>query len=162
MYTEISDYTYFERRQKSVHNRRCIDGHITGCGKCVGYCTYKEHTGFLTEQLIRKHDCIEKGCFYYVPKQKKEKVVRKNSKISDIISVAAKITESLEGMKVLQANQSNRGQWIIKYITISDEYPIKIIENKISEAIGETVILFNLNYDFDVAASLIFNNSKHQ
>ena len=111
----------------------------------------------MTEQLIKKHDCIGKGCFYYVPKQKKEKVARESSKISDdIISVAAKITESLEGMKVLRVNQNNNGQWNIKYITISDEYPIKIIESKISEAIGETVIMNNLNYDFDIAATLIF------
>lgn len=157
MYSELYDYAYYDSKQKNPYNRRCIDGHITGCGKCVGYCTYEEHSGFLTERLCKEHNCIEKGCYYYLPKPKQERIPDKKTCISDdIVSVASKITESLEGMKVLRATQNGNGQWNIKYVTISDMYPIKRIENQISEAVGETVIMINLNYDFDLAAKLIF------
>ena len=73
MYFETYNYDYFDRKQKNSYNRRCIDGHITGCGKCIGYCTYQEHSGFLTKQLRKEHNCINKGCFYYLPKPKYEK-----------------------------------------------------------------------------------------
>ena len=38
-----SDYMSVERKQRSPHHRRCIDGKTTGCGNCVGYCTFIEH-----------------------------------------------------------------------------------------------------------------------
>ncbi len=54
----------------SPHHRRCIDGRITGCGNCVGYCSFRDHPGYLTKDLRKKHDCIKKACNYYVPKAK--------------------------------------------------------------------------------------------
>ena len=54
----------------SPHHRRCIDGRITGCGNCVGYCNFRDHPGYLTKDLRKKHDCIKKGCNYYVSKTK--------------------------------------------------------------------------------------------
>lgn len=157
MYSELYDYAYYDSRQKSPHHRRCIDGCVTGCGNCVGYCTYEGHSGFLTEQLCKEHNCIEKGCYYFLPKPKQERIPSNKNCVSDnIISIAAELTESLEGMKILRATKNSNGQWKIKYVTISDMYPIKTIENQISEAVGETVIMINLNYDFEVAAKLIF------
>ena len=63
-----SDFDVGYGKDKRI--RRCIDGTKTGCGKCVGYCTYYEHTGFLTEALRNKHNCLRKGCKYYVKKEK--------------------------------------------------------------------------------------------
>ena len=64
-----SDTVHFNS-SASPHHRRCIDGKITGCGNCVGYCNFKEHPGYLTKDLRKKHDCIKKACNYYVPKTK--------------------------------------------------------------------------------------------
>ena len=50
------------------YNRRCIDGHITGIGNCVGYCLYEGHPGYLTKSLRKEHDCIKKNCYHYEPK----------------------------------------------------------------------------------------------
>ena len=73
---------------------------------------------------FKYHDRI-----YIKPKQ--ERVTNNCNRISDdIVSVASKITESLEGMKVLRATKNITGQWNIKYVTISDTYPIKRIEIK--------------------------------
>ncbi len=157
MYYDLYDYTYYDNKQKSPYNRRCIDGNIVGCGRCVGYCTYQEHSGFLTEKHRKEHNCIEKGCYYFLPKNKHRRHLNiKTGKDEEIISVASKITESFEGMRILRSTQNSDGQWMIHYVTISDEYPIKRIENQISEAIGETVIMNKLNYDFEIAAKLIF------
>ena len=50
--------------------RRCIDGSLTGCGNCVGYCNFHEHPGYLTKDLRKKHNCVNKACRYYERKQK--------------------------------------------------------------------------------------------
>lgn len=63
-----TQYQQLEARYGSGHNRRLIDGRVTGCGKCVGYCQYRNHSGFLTKEQRKEHDCLSKQCFYYVPK----------------------------------------------------------------------------------------------
>ena len=62
-------YELLEKKSGSPHDRRCIDGRITGCGNCVGYCSYSEHPGFLTRKQRQEHDCIKKGCHYYIAKK---------------------------------------------------------------------------------------------
>ena len=78
---EDSLYTHYEKCSKSRINRRCIDGSITGCGNCVGYCQFKGHPGFLTQKQREEHDCINKQCFYYLPKPKRSRC-EKNVDIS--------------------------------------------------------------------------------
>jgi len=58
-------------KNESPHHRRCIDGKITGCGNCVGFCQFRDHPGYLTKELRKEHNCIKKGCNYYIPKVKK-------------------------------------------------------------------------------------------
>lgn len=50
MYNSGYDYSSLDRKQNHTHNRRTIDGSITGCGKCVGYCQFSDHSGFLTKE----------------------------------------------------------------------------------------------------------------
>lgn len=69
--TETNLYDSLEKHNYSKYNRRCIDGRITGCGNCVGYCQYSEHPGYLTKELRKQHNCINKNCFYYVAKPKR-------------------------------------------------------------------------------------------
>ena len=74
METIFTEYEFYERREKSVHTRRCINGKITGCGNCIGFCKCNLHPGFLTRELRKQKNCIKKGCVYYVRKEKSEKV----------------------------------------------------------------------------------------
>lgn len=64
------EYEQFEKRCKN-HERRCIDGRLTGSNKCVGYCKFEGHPGFLTKELRKRYNCLGKGCNYYVGKPKK-------------------------------------------------------------------------------------------
>ena len=77
---EIMDvviYSSFENRfspfEKSFinHTGKCIDGRITGSNKCIGYCQYEGHPGFLTKELRKEHNCVKKGCYHYIQKPKK-------------------------------------------------------------------------------------------
>lgn len=49
------------------HNHQVvrIDGICTGASKCSGYCSNNLHKGYLTEQLMQKHNCIENECSCY-------------------------------------------------------------------------------------------------
>lgn len=70
---EGNKYTRYEQRSRSLFQLRCIDGHHTSCGNCVGYCRYSGHEGFLTRQQRKEHNCIGKKCDYYLQKPKKIK-----------------------------------------------------------------------------------------
>ena len=63
-----SSAKYPASHHNAPHHRRCINGKITGCGNCVGYCNYSGHPGYLTKELRKNHNCIKKGCNYYIPK----------------------------------------------------------------------------------------------
>lgn len=157
MHFGLIDYSYIDKAQKGDHRRHCIDGRITGRGNCVGYCQFADHPGFLTSEHCVEHRCMEKSCHYFLPKPKQEKAVsKKPDPQSEIVSIASKAISAFEGMKIMRAEKSNAGDWRVKYITISDAYPIREITQNISEAIGETVVMINLNYDFEIAARLIF------
>lgn len=151
------DYVFYERKYGESHDRRCIDGKITGCGNCVGYCQYTGHSGFLTKKHRAKHNCIEKGCFYYVPKARRPREKSfEDLTCRELTALATQLTAEYEGMRVMSVAQGRDSYWTVKYVTITNEYPIEAIEKRMSEAAGVVVKMFNLNYDFDRAASLIF------
>ena len=64
-------YAEYEKRSPSAYTRKSITGKIVGSNKCVGYCMFYGHPGFLTKEQRAQHDCLNKECFYYVAKSKK-------------------------------------------------------------------------------------------
>ncbi len=52
----------------SPYIKPCIDGSMAGSQKCVAFCKFCGHPGFLTKGLRKRRDCIWKKCRYYVPK----------------------------------------------------------------------------------------------
>ena len=66
-------YAFYESKSPAVYSRRCIDGSVVGCSKCVGYCQCGEHPGFLTKEQRKQHDCIKKGCYHYLQKPKRQR-----------------------------------------------------------------------------------------
>lgn len=158
MHFGLIDYTYLDKVQGNDHRRRCIDGRITGRGNCVGYCNYAKHPGFLTACHCAQHRCAEKGCHYFLPKPRQEKARTKRPDAgTEIVTIAAEVISAFEGMKIMRAEKADGG-WRLKYITLSNDYPIGRIAENISEAVGETVVMIDLNYDYELAAQLIFAN----
>lgn len=71
VYSTYSDRCYiFECVDSFNHTIKCINGRVTGSNKCVGYCQYEGHPGFLTKELRKQHNCIGKECYYYIQKRK--------------------------------------------------------------------------------------------
>ena len=158
MYNAGYDYSYFDRKQNHTHNRRTIDGTITGCSKCVGYCQFSEHSGFLTEEQRKEHNCIGKGCHYYLSKPKTEKVKpsRKNN-TTEIIKKSSEVIANLEGIKIIRAEEITEGGWKLKFVTLSNVYSIADLERLISSVIRQKAVMQRLNYDFEIAAQLIYS-----
>ena len=151
------DYITYDSRNKSAHNRSCIDGTITGSGNCIAYCEFGGHPGFLTEKLRSKHSCLEKECIYYLPKTRKSK--RNNSNIDieheRILAISKSATSDMAGMKVMSANREVDGVWTIYYISIA-EYFLDAVSQMVEERMGVKVAFVNLEYRFEFAAELIF------
>lgn len=145
----------------SIHRNKCIDGSITGQSCCVGYCNFSEHRGFLTKSLRKQHDCIKKGCHYYIPKQKtiKGQEVPKNN--NEVISseLEAQITDlfsEFEGMKIHKIIKQNEQVLEVSYITITNAYSINDISRKLENETGYIFVWNRLNLDFDKCAQMIF------
>ena len=158
MYNAGYDYSYFDRKQNHTHNRRTIDGTITGCSKCVGYCQFSEHSGFLTEEQRKEHNCIGKECYYYLSKPKTEKVKPpRKSNTTEIIKKSSEVIANLEGIKIIRAEESTQGGWKLKYVTLTNDYSIADLEKLISSVLGQKAVMQRLNYDFEIATQLIYS-----
>lgn len=156
VYSSENRYRAFEKCSPTKYNRVSIDGSIVGCGKCVGYCQYEQHAGFLTKAQRKNHNCINKQCHYYIPKPPTEAPKREKIK-EDYIALITPFMKLYEGLKVLRANESDDGSVICYYISITNAYSIENIEQKLMKELRKTVVLQRLMYDFDVCASLIFS-----
>lgn len=152
------DYFYYNSKQNHTHDRRTIDGTITGCGKCVGYCQFSEHSGFLTKEQRKEHNCIGKECHYYLskPKAEKVKISRKNN-TTEVIKKASEVIANLEGIKIIRAEGITQGGWKLKYVTLTNDYSIADLERLISTVLGQKAVMQRLNYDFEIAAQLIYS-----
>ena len=72
-----------------------------------------------------------------------------------IMYAAAQETSAMRDMRILRAQRSDRG-WLLKYITLDDDYPIAAVERSLTRKLGEAVSMVNLHYDFDTAARMIY------
>ena len=154
----VYDYSYYDSKQNHTHNRRCIDGTVIGCGKCVGYCQFLGHSGFLTKQQRKEHNCIGKGCYYYLPKPKSERTKSNiKSLTNEIIQKSSEVIANLEGIKIIRAEEITQGGWKLKYVTLTNDYSIADLEKLISSVLGQKAVMQRLNYDFEIAAQLIYS-----
>lgn len=148
-------YSHYESNCRSKVNRVCIDGRVTGCGKCVGYCQYSGHPGFLTKDLRKQHDCLNRNCYHYVPKPPKEKPQVTCNKLSAYLNEIGCARLPYEGMKVLDVNESDEGL-LLRYITITNGYSLEELSGMLADKLGCNIFWEKLDYNFDVCAQLLF------
>lgn len=153
---EIKDYVFFEMQCKNKYNRRLIDGTITGCGNCVGYCQYEGHKGFLNESQRKQHNCIGKNCFYYTEKSKPKRQKESNLPL-EILNSAQKEASEIEGVKLLRADIKNN-ICEIEYITITNVFLLKGISELLKSKFGIQIKFKKLNYDFDRIVDIMFTS----
>lgn len=153
----ITEYETYELRSKSLHNRKCIDGKITGCGNCVGYCKYHNHPGFLTQKHREQHDCIRKECKYYLPKERSLcSNVKDDNRPELILQAAKQCTDQIDDIRVLSSKKTNAG-WIIGYITVFGGLNIPLIEQAVTHHSGVKVKFRKLDYDFERCVELLLH-----
>ncbi len=149
------EYQKLEERYGDGYNRKCIDGRITGCGKCVGFCKYAGHSGFLTERHRLTHQCVEKGCKYYTPKPGKIRMIMPIPDPEQALqSLVRKAVSDMDGLKVTRIHHDN-GSWIANYVTISNEYDLVEAEKAVRRQSGLRFSFHRLNLDFDTCARII-------
>ena len=153
----ISEYAYYDRHSKSRYNRIAIDGTVVGCSRCVGYCKYDMHPGFLTEKMRKAHHCIEKGCNYYLQKDKyiKQSPISIKDYTKEIELSALEQTAAFEGMRVMRVVQNNDYGYSIHYITITNQYSLDECSKNLSKQYNSNISFKRLNFDFDICAQLI-------
>lgn len=152
----VNTYEQVESKHCNGHSRICINGRTTGSEKCVGYCKYAGHPGFLTDKLRREHDCLGKCCFHYVPKPPRNRPVRQEKPSRDnLLNFVKQKTSQLEGMRIINVFEQGLNRWQFNYITISNDYPIHDIEQALERDLNGKVSFVKLNYTFDRCVALI-------
>ena len=53
--------------------------------------------------------------------------------------------------------EKRQGGWKLKYVTLTNEYSIADLERLISSVLGQKAVMQRLNYDFEIAAQLIYS-----
>lgn len=156
--TKPNRYEHYEKQSKSKYSRRCIDGSITGCNKCVGYCQYNGHSGFLTREQRAEHNCIGKGCFYYIPKPKYEE--KKYERITDLsptlLIKARKAIEENEGVRIIRVENTEFKQYCAYYITITNDCDFESYSTQIQNEFNVNIKFVKLDYDLDKCIALLY------
>lgn len=141
---------------KKNHQVFRIDGVQTSISKCNGYCSYCQHSGYLTDELIKKHECKSKECIYYYIKEKEEKqknycYIKKceNTKKKEIFDQVKNFLKKYEGIAVTGISDRN-GRYEVRYAQICDCNEIaEQTEKYIFEITGIFINMVNIKGDFD-------------
>lgn len=147
-------YFQYEMQSGSRINRKCIDGTITGCGNCVGYCQYQKHPGFLTKKIRKEHDCINKQCYHYLPKPQKNKSERPTDFSALLLGLAKQFSKGMDDIRIMNVRQTENG-WTIGYITVFGQQSFSEIERAIEAESGLPVIMEKIDYSFERRVELI-------
>lgn len=156
--TNSEKYEAFEKASRSQYNRRCIDNSIAGCSRCVGYCQYDAHPGFLTEKHRKEHNCIEKECRHYLAKPARNRgaVSQLFSDLSSsILSLTHELLAEEEFVRVIRVESAARNRYTAFYVTITSECEFTGYASKIRCELGTEVDFVKLNYDFDKCVALL-------
>jgi len=151
-------YSVFEEHNSpSEYTRRCINGNIVGCNKCVGYCQYDGHPGFLTKQQRQQHDCIGKECRYYVAKPKKERstVSFFRDQIKSALEFAQIMLDINSGIKVVRVEAEKDENYKAFFVAITNDLHFETFSRAFREEFNADIEFVRLNYDFDTCVALI-------
>jgi len=154
--TSQNQYASYEKASPSQYTRRCIDSTITGCNKCLGYCRYDGHPGFLTEKHMRVHDCIAKECHYLVCKPQREKK-RSESMVDQSENILIQLQSIMlsECIKVIRVQNSTLNRYTAYYVTITNECCFDDCTQQIRDNYNADIEFVKLNYDFDTCLSIL-------
>ena len=147
----------FDRNRMSRDHNRTISGQNVGCSRCVGYCQFSEHPGFLTEKQRAEHNCIGKGCNYYIAKQQRSRRTKQIQEHND--ALCRKIKESAaavcEAVKILDVTEEHGDSYRVNFITVTNDYSFMGCSKQLKAQYGINVTFKKLEYDFDTCVRLL-------
>lgn len=137
--------------------RRCIDGTRVGCSRCVGYCRFEGHPGYLTAEHRQCHDCIGKGCRYYVEKPKKQRTACESrfDQSQRILSYAHAAIQMNRGYRVIRVEHEQENRYKAFFVTITNDYSFDLFIRSVKAQYDVDLKVERLNYDFDVSAAIL-------
>lgn len=160
---ERSLYQEMAAKTARSFNLRCIDGTLHGQSKCVGFCAYEYHRGFLTVQQERAHQCRERSCIHHHPKPpaKRRGKDTERARTEEIMTAAEAATAEQEGLLVLRAAKEGDNSWTVWYTAIAG-YDLAKTEEQLCKKLGCAVHMRPLCCDFDTAAALVLKKTAAQ
>ena len=116
------------------HPNICVDGIVRKKGK-IGYCWCKTHRGYLTEKILKDHECLQKNCRYlekfpneaFWQRRIKTKLARNNKKVKreeseflarKAVMIAKEFTCDIDNFKITQAEVLENGTVKINFVAI--------------------------------------------
>ena len=154
----MTEYEIITKRYGTIHRNRCIDGNVTGQSCCVGYCKFKEHAGFLTQQNRKEHNCIGKGCNYYVPKEKTNYtnsiIISAPNYCDDILKLAQSLTKD-DAVFITRVIRNGLFEYSIEFFSITNERVIEKHIEAINDYFGVEINLKQKNYDYEICVNLM-------
>lgn len=107
----------------------------------VGYCHFKEHSGFITKNVLKEKDCYNKGCSYFerydecpywAEKARKKEIktrrkmvqqAEKRAKEELSLSINTEACRLIEifayPIKVVGVTVLNKNDWVVRYLSNS-------------------------------------------
>lgn len=150
----MGEYEMLERKHGNSKVRKCINGRNTGCGNCVGFCTFTGHPGYLTQDLRQEHDCINKKCHYYIQKPARSHLPKPKDISSELLAIVKKQLVNFDDLRVVNTRQ-NGDKWIIGYVSVFGQYDLNDIEQTIKADMGVSVEIKKLDYSFERCVELV-------
>ena len=152
---------------KTERRYRLIDGNILPEeSRLIGYCWHNLHRGFLTQGLLKAHECLEKQCpflerfpdkHFWVRKKeiKDNRNKAKNNKALErlILERFRELTADFDGFAVCVVEFKDDIFWVrcVKTQTVF----IKEIKDQISKEFNVPLKVFYVQNEFEVRAELI-------
>lgn len=155
--SETNIYVEQASQYGSSYIRKTIDGRQVGCSKCVGFCQYDGHPGFLTAEQRDQHNCLQKNCYYYVSKPAKEKKRSISKNITcNILSVANENIVQQEGIRFLNAVEYEYGKWHLEYVTITNEYSLTSVQKLLEDTFNCEIVFSRKKYSYERCIQILF------
>lgn len=142
-----------QMQQEEWHPCLTIDGNYCAPKQRVGYCWSKLHRGYLTLQLMHKHECLQRQCSllqkyeehpYWRKKHKKQE--QKKKKKSQQQAQSQKLAEILQIIRALTKDDNDffaisiepgqdlyRNQYIVRFVKfarIDIAYYVKLFKDR--------------------------------
>lgn len=66
LYTAYSEFQEKKIKKISVYLSGGLDWNSVKPSSIVGYCFFSGHKGYLTKKILKDHECLQKGCKYFL------------------------------------------------------------------------------------------------